>query len=102
MERNENCDSICKWADETFGNPDSILSIATRAGSEYIELIEAIAYGKPLEKVAEEAADIIIVLQRIFPQCGTTAEEAIDTKMAKNRIRSWRKDGFGHGQHTEV
>jgi hypothetical protein len=57
--------SICDWADATFGVPVRDVSIAARALKEMAELVTACAYGEPPEKIGEEIADVVIVLARL-------------------------------------
>lgn len=42
-----------------------------------------------------------IVLVRIAERMGIELHDAIDTKMAKNRARTWKPDGSGCGYHVE-
>lgn len=107
--------TIAAWADATFGPAVSLESIAERAMKELAELVEkcraldgAIADRDPptyaayaAKAVTEEAADVVIVLARIFESCGVDMHDAIDRKMAINRARRWTLDGNGHGQHVE-
>lgn len=44
--------------------------------------------------IARTIADLIQV-------CGGNAQVAIDAKMEVNRLRRWKLDGVGHGQHVE-
>ena len=91
--------SINNWALQTFGPDGSDMVVAARANEEMAELIRAIASGKSKEDIAEEAADVIIVLCRIFNRCDTTMWSAIDRKMSINRKRKWKKLDDGTGYH---
>lgn len=105
--------SIAAWADETFGPAVSLESIAVRAQKELTELVEKCATAdkaiatnswigdEKRHMAAEEAADVVIVLARIFESCGIDMHATIDRKMAINRARRWVLDGNGHGQHVE-
>lgn len=68
----ETQESICQWANETFGRPDTVLSIAERAEEEMRELLHVLDADENDPKAAEEAADVVIVLMRVFERCGTT------------------------------
>ena len=96
----ETQESICAWANETFGRPDTVLSIAERASKEMRELLCTLDVDDSDPKAAEEAADVIIVLMRVFERCGTNCWDEVAAKMAKNRARKWQLTGDGHGQHV--
>jgi hypothetical protein len=98
---NETQESICQWAEESFGSPSSRLSIAKRANMEMVELLDRLALDDNDSSGAEEAADIVIVLQRLFESYGTTQQEEVNKKMAINRGRKWIRSGTGHGQHVK-
>lgn len=97
----ENQKSICEWANATFGLPVTALSIAERAESEMRELLAALDVDDRAAKATEEAADVVIVLMRLFERFGTTLEAEVDRKMAINRERRWVLDGNGHGSHVK-
>jgi hypothetical protein len=61
----ESQQSICEWADATFGVPASDASIAARALVEMAELVTACVNGEPAECIGEEIADVVIVLARM-------------------------------------
>jgi hypothetical protein len=106
-----NSTSIAEWAERTFG-PATALSTAIRAQKELTELIEKLqqlAEGKMQHDrytggiIMAEVADVRIVLariQRFFPGAAT-AEDAEQAKMEVNVNRTWKLDGFGHGQHVK-
>lgn len=108
--------TIAAWADATFGPVSSLTSIAERAMVELRELVEkcraldeAIAGDGEFagngeydpRHATEEAADVVIVLSRLFVELGVDMHAAIDRKMAINRARRWTLDGNGHGHHVE-
>lgn len=77
--------TIAAWALEAFGDVKTTRSILTRAGCEMAELVHAIECEEPVEKIASEIADVIIVLCR-YPSvlggeyvgdCGIHSEERI-------------------------
>lgn len=98
----ENQQTISEWAEATFGPVGSNLSVATRANKEFGELLHALAQDDNHPKAAEEAADVIIVLMRLFVRLGIDMDEQIDRKMQINRGRQWQRTGGGHGQHIET
>lgn len=92
--------SITEWADSAFGPAPSIARIAARANEEMAELLRAATSDAPPDKIAAEAADVVIVMYRLLTVIGADLQDAIDAKMAINRKREWRKDGTGHGYHV--
>lgn len=98
----ETQDSITRWARATFGAKISNARIGARANTEMAELLRELAQSKPNPaKVAEEVADVVIVLMRLLSQLGITLASAVDRKMATNRKRKWVRTGVGIGQHVE-
>lgn len=90
--------SVTEWADKTFGNCTIELQFQ-RAYEEMRELDKVVyAQRDNYEKIAEEAADVVICLYRII---GSIDASAIDRKMAINRARKWKVDGYGCAQHIE-
>jgi len=96
----ENQFTISEWAMSVFGEAGSDARVAARANEEMAELIRACTSGAPVDKIVEEAADVVIVLYRIFSRNGRQMAEEVDKKMAVNRTREWHKDGTGHGYHV--
>ena len=92
--------TISKWANETFGKPKSTLSVAIRALAEHVELLQKLIIDDQHPGAAEEAVDVIIVLQRIGTMLNKDLEKEKNRKMAINRKRRWTKDGNGHGHHV--
>lgn len=108
----ETQETISAWADATFGEATSAARVAARANEEMAELIRhALAYDVPTvgpqhfreqqRAVAEECADVVIVLMRLCRNVGCDLLDEIEKKMAKNRARQWRMDGTGHGYHVK-
>tara|TARA_B100002049_G_C16070064_1_gene372364 strand:- start:1099 stop:1584 length:486 start_codon:yes stop_codon:yes gene_type:complete len=58
----ETQESICQWAQDSFGTAKSLFRILTRANEEMTELLVAIELNP--DKAPEEAADIAIILCR--------------------------------------
>lgn len=93
--------SISEWAEETFGPSGSNARAIARANEEMAELIRHAASDDRHSKIAEEIADIVIVLMRVCTRVGASLHDEINKKMARNRIREWRRDGTGHGYHKK-
>jgi hypothetical protein len=93
--------TICAWADVTFGPVTSALSIGQRAMLEMDELILALAEDDGHPKATEEAADVIIILMRLFASRGEDFMDVVSRKMVVNRAREWRLTGTGHGFHVK-
>ena len=87
----ETIESICQWADETFG-VCTLDAARNRVRSEYQEFHEAVS----TKDIIEEAADVWITLARI-----PGLQEAVNAKMRVNRSRRWRSNGDGTGQHIK-
>ena len=95
---NETIESICMWADETFGKAskeasyvrvyDEVAEFVAAANSPLVEDWEA--------KLLDEAADVWITLARI-----PGLQEAVNKKMVINRARKWTLNGDGTGQHVK-
>jgi len=81
----ESTASIAAWADETFGGAASLFRVACRANEELAELLRAISAGQPTDKIAEEAADVAIVLCRVGHQTGTDILECAAHWLAGKR-----------------
>lgn len=101
--------SISDWAWETFGQPALGSRYVERAKEEMRELkdacdiYEAGKAGNPTdarERIVEELADVFIVLYPLAELCGFDLDKAIDKKMRINRMRQWKTDGSGTGQHV--
>lgn len=67
----ETSESISQWAEATFGPAVSLASIAARALTEMAELVRKVTGPEPDPKaLAEECADVVIVLARLAHRCG--------------------------------
>lgn len=99
--------TVAAWADVTFGEAHSMALVAVRANKEMTELLEkAVAFdqhcsGETASACAEECADVVIILMRLCRNVGCDLLEEIEKKMAINRARKWKLDGFGHGYHVK-
>lgn len=60
----ETPDTISAWAVATFGDRNSVARVIARANEEGAELLRELTAGNRPEKMAQEAADIVIVLCR--------------------------------------
>jgi len=95
--------SICDWADAAFGPVTDLQVCAQRAAKEMREFQFIIDNWKKMRPtvITEEMADIVITLFRLASALEVDLGRAVDTKMRKNRLRKWERDGFGNGQHIE-
>lgn len=89
--------TIALWAQESFGEARPFVA-AVRANQEMAELLTAISLGD-VDKIGEEAADVIIVLYHLAGSAGIDIQAEIDRKMKINRSRQWNKTGQGTGYH---
>lgn len=100
---------IALWASKTFGEPADLSSVVSRAAQEMRELYnEAYRFDQltnkdPVyrDKIAEECADVVIVLYRVCQLVGRSLMRAIAQKMAVNMKRRWSTNGDGLGQHIK-
>ena len=98
--QHETQNSVSAWAEETFGPVSSNARVAARANEEMAELLRVLTRDdEALDQVADECADVVIVLMRLADRMGFGLQDAIDQKMAVNRGRTWGRDGSGHGYH---
>lgn len=91
---------IHAWQVDTFGATTTPERAFERAAQEWDELLLALHDGPP-EDIAEECADVAIVLCRVASALGFDLADAIEKKMAKNRARKWPAPGQGPSQHIE-
>lgn len=99
---NETQETICQWANDTLGRSSTNLSTAERALKEMKELLVGLDENDQDPNAPVEAADVFIVLMRIFEFYGTTWQAEVNKKMAINRARTWIRDGNGHGSHVKT
>ncbi|MBO6771366.1 MULTISPECIES: nucleotide pyrophosphohydrolase [Thalassospira] len=96
--RTESQQSICAWAEETFGPVTDPKALWDRAMLEMHELGDAIDQ-RDLSEIGKEAADVMILLYRLMDQFGLELGAQCDAKMAINRSRNWQSKGDGTGSH---
>lgn len=111
---NETQYSITMWAENTFGQLRNMSDVAIRANLEMGELLRAAQAldnyvrggndGSKLDElkahVAEEGADVIITLMRMFTTLNVDYKHEINKKMMVNRKRKWAVGPDGTGQHV--
>lgn len=97
----ENQKSVAAWIRDTFGASSTNITAASRANQEMAELLKALAADDAHPKAAEEAADVVICLVRLFDNLGVDMWAEVTKKMAKNRARQWQLDGTGCGYHVK-
>jgi NTP pyrophosphatase (non-canonical NTP hydrolase) len=119
--------TITDWQREVFGPPADGAHLVGRALLEFAELLGVLGYGitatdlcwvaemvlaRGTNKVdgpaavdrdalADELADVAIVLAGTASAFGIDLQAAVDLKMAENRGRRWKADGRGTGKHVE-
>lgn len=76
--------TISAWAEETFGASGSDFSCVTRANIELAELMHAVAVAASKQDIAEEIADVFIVLYRYAERRGVDAR-----KLAVSHARNY-------------
>jgi NTP pyrophosphatase (non-canonical NTP hydrolase) len=98
---------ISQWGRETFGTPGSALSLVRRASEEMDELYsEAIYHNNEdkayveVDKILQEAADVVIILTQMVDNLGGNLQAEINKKMEINVKRTWIKSGDGIGYHA--
>ena len=52
------------------------------------------------EGLADELADLLVLLYGVAEEAGVDLQAALDEKMSVNRERRWRVDGPGLGHHV--
>ena len=97
----ETSKSISEWAVALFGESGSDARVAARALQEMAELFTKVTSNKSGKEIAEECADVVIVLARLANRNGYDIFEMVDEKMKVNRARKWVLDGTGHGYHVK-
>ena len=95
----ETTKTIGEWSDSTFGASTTNLRKAIRVNTEMAELLTLLILNDNNPHAIEESADICIVLHSLVHNMGGDLDAAIQGKMAINRIRKWKLDGSGCGQH---
>lgn len=95
-------EAINDWQRTTFG-PATPERAWGRFSEEFEEMVEAECEpAEPPEKIAEEAADVVITLIGwLNARCpGQDLATAIERKMSINRARQWDVRGDGTGYHV--
>ena len=119
--QNETQQSVGEWIDQTFPGTDpesprksiraleEMVELCLASGATQTDVIEAISkairatpHSPQPEKIAEEAADVLIVLYGVAHMRGFDLQAEIDRKMAVNRSRQWAARGDGTGYHIKT
>lgn len=93
--------TITKWARETFGKAVDFSRMIDRAREEFDELDLAVQQKKPVERLAMEMADVLIVLYNAASIISIDLAAGVRKKMVINRLRKWKSRGDGTGQHLD-
>lgn len=102
----ETQNTISEWGIKTFGYPKSPRVIIERMLKEVQELKELVdkeccINEATYEKIADECADIHIVMCQVMATIGFNLRSCVDHKMSINRARKWKIAGDGTGQHEK-
>lgn len=90
---------IAAWGSATFPN-GTVHGVAAHMGEEVDELFYSTRDGNA-ENAKDEVADIVILAIQYASVAGFNLYEAIEAKMARNRLRSWQKpDANGVVRHV--
>lgn len=95
--RQEDQNTITDWANRTFGEAKYGAAVL-RAIDEISEFLLAAQEDRRAD-VKAEMPDILITFMRLATVLGFDLMESVDDKMAVNRLRHWRSNGDGTGQH---
>lgn len=95
-------EAITDWQLATFG-PVTPARAWARFDEEFNELVDADCEPtEPPEKIAEEAADVVITFAAwVLARTGLDLAAAIERKMQVNLKREWNVDGEGGGYHVK-
>lgn len=98
--------TISEWGFKTFGYPKNVIPVIDRMKDEVDELEELKEQSKKYNdlvytKMADECADIYIMLCQVMAVLGYDLQACVDHKMQINRARKWKKNGDGTGQHIK-
>lgn len=114
----ETQESVHEWRVATFGQADPPESVALRMAEEVGELLALLGYGDSMwrrvktcqketfilandkAEIADELADVQVLLWGAASAFGIDLGAAVDRKMGVNRARRWDLDGKGGGQHA--
>jgi len=113
----ETQESVGEWRRSVFGPAPwgkvlgrmvlEVAELATLAGCPAAALdlelaakdLMANGTGGPRPEVAEELADVLVVLYGVATEAGVSFSEALGAKMEVNRARRWKVEGPGLGRH---
>jgi NTP pyrophosphatase (non-canonical NTP hydrolase) len=122
----ETQETIYRWMNDTFpgADPESprkairaleeMVELCLACGASYEEIRNAVERNRKdyrdlddfdrrpePDKVAGEAADVLIVLYGVAGMRGLDLHAEVDRKMAVNRARRWKANGDGTGYHIK-
>jgi hypothetical protein len=98
--------TISEWGFKTFGYPKSPVFIIDRLLKEVDELKDLKEQAEKYNdlvysKIADECADIHIMLCQVMAVLGYDLPSCVNHKMEINRGRKWEVKGDGTGQHIK-
>lgn len=91
--------AITEWATRTFGKPTTPGNLLSRASEEMEEALLGYYDGVSGQDLAEEMADIYIVISQVCEALGYDLLDEVHNKMEINVKRKWKLHGDGTGQH---
>ena len=94
----ETQESICKWADETFGAPE-MKALWSKLEEEFDEMRSEFRQGD-FDACAKECADVYVLLVQWAGYLGYDLHDLVDAKMEVNRKRKWDVRPGGVAQHV--
>ena len=103
LTRHETQRTISDWGTKTFGYPKNPKAIINRMIKEVRELEELSCRSDDVDiyKMADECADIYIVMCQVMTTIGFDLHSCVDHKMDINRARKWKLNDDGTGQHVK-
>lgn len=90
---------IAQWARETF--PDATIHNIIDKYTDEADELYTILYGEDEYAIADELADVAILLYQIADRCGVDLDMAVAGKFDANRARTWTRLADGTYQHVE-
>jgi hypothetical protein len=82
--------TICDWAASAFGPATDLAGVLACANDELAEGLRAVTGSKPFEEVAEEVADVAIVLCRAASLAHIELRRVEDGQRTEPGTRGWR------------
>lgn len=93
---------VVAWQKKTF--PESTIESCIRhLADEFLELEQAVVDGEPQERIAEEVADMVLLLIAVCGKAEIELEHAVAWKFMNVRRRTYAFDpARGYSRHVEA